>query len=133
MLTELDHLRLTNLLNREGSQHKLSPAARELADILDLSEVVAASDIAADVITMRSLVRIEDASSGAQRTLTLAYPEDEWSQGVDPVSVLSPLGANLLGARVGHLPSWHGPTGEVHRAKVLAVLYQPEASGDRRL
>ena len=132
-LTELDHLRLTTLLTRTGDQRHLPPTFRALADILDLADIVPASGIGADVITMRSLVHIEDGSSGARRKLTLAYPEDDLVQGGEWVSVLSPLGTHLLGTRVGHEPWWQGPTGELHRAKVLEVLYQPEAAGDHRL
>jgi pimeloyl-ACP methyl ester carboxylesterase len=46
------------------------------------------------------------------------------------VSVLSPVGAALLGRRVGSRASWVTPDGRRHEAEIVAVLFQPEASGD---
>ncbi len=132
-LTELDHLRLTALLDRASDQRPGTGPLRALADILDLADIVPATAIAPDIITMRSRVHIEDGASGARRLLTLSYPDDGLVHDEETVSVLSPLGAHLLGTRVGHVPWWQGPTGEVHRAKVLEVSYQPEAAGDHRL
>ena len=42
------------------------------------------------------------------------------------VSVLTPIGAAVLGNRVGDTLEWKAPTG-VRRLKVEGVLYQPEA------
>jgi regulator of nucleoside diphosphate kinase len=61
--------------------------------------------------------------------LTLCYPTD-----ADPaagfVSVLSPVGVSLLGQTVGNVARWCTPAGQERAAEVLAVLFQPEASGD---
>ena len=46
------------------------------------------------------------------------------------ISVLSPLGASLLGLRVGDVAQWRTPRGEERMARVVEVLFQPEASGD---
>jgi regulator of nucleoside diphosphate kinase len=48
------------------------------------------------------------------------------------VSVASPLGANMLGKRVGQIVHW--PAGaNVRRLRIQQVLYQPEAAGDYHL
>ncbi|MFO1333096.1 MAG: GreA/GreB family elongation factor, partial [Rubrivivax sp.] len=44
--------------------------------------------------------------------------------------VLSPVGSSLLGLQVGDVAQWRTPTGEAKAAEVVAVLFQPEASGD---
>ena len=46
------------------------------------------------------------------------------------VSVLSPIGSALLGLRVGSVARWASPTGDEMAAEILAILFQPEASGD---
>ena len=49
------------------------------------------------------------------------------------ISVLSPVGASLLGLRVGSVARWQAPHGEECAAVVAAILFQPEASGDYTL
>jgi regulator of nucleoside diphosphate kinase len=72
---------------------------------------------------------LADLATGSEYSLTLCYPAD-----ADPaagrVSVLSPVGASLLGLRVGEVARWQGPAGDTHAAEVVALLFQPEASGD---
>jgi regulator of nucleoside diphosphate kinase len=59
----------------------------------------------------------------------LSYPTD-----ADPargrVSVLSPVGASLLGSRIGSVVRWRSPNGDESAAEVLALLFQPEQNGD---
>jgi regulator of nucleoside diphosphate kinase len=43
---------------------------------------------------------------------------------------LTPVGASLLGLQVGAVARWQSPIGEPCAAEVLAILFQPEASGD---
>jgi regulator of nucleoside diphosphate kinase len=46
------------------------------------------------------------------------------------VSVLSPVGSALLGMRVGSIARWSTPAGDEKAAEILAILFQPESSGD---
>jgi regulator of nucleoside diphosphate kinase len=46
------------------------------------------------------------------------------------VSVLSPVGSALLGLRVGSIARWSTPAGDEKAAEILAILFQPESSGD---
>ena len=130
-LTDLDHARLTSLARRVHT----SPAAHEADDIetaLDLARVVPSRSVAPDVITMYTQVQLADSMSGQRYRLTVCYPSDaEPAAGF--VSVLSPVGASLLGLRVGATARWVTPAGEHGAAKVLAILFQPEASGDYTL
>ena len=72
---------------------------------------------------------ILEAGDPQPRKLTLCYPDDaEPAQGF--ISVLSPVGASLLGLRVGAQAQWHTPQGEPRSAQVRAILFQPEATGD---
>lgn len=124
--TQLDYVRLTRLIHRNASA---SPAAaRVMEQALAIGDLVAASQVPATVVTMNSQVLVQE--EGAEpRRLTLSYPQD-----VDPaagaISVLSPVGIGLLGLRVGQCARWSTPTGQARSARVLAILFQPEAAGD---
>jgi regulator of nucleoside diphosphate kinase len=119
-LTELDFSRLM----RKGGQ---LPA--ELESRFEFPHLVASRDITADVITMNSRVEILDPLSHRRQQLTICYPRDA-EPALGFISVLSPVGASLLGLSVGATAHWHTPTGELCTAQVTAVLFQPEASGD---
>lgn len=123
-LTRLDHVRLTRLLAQATGS-----VADGLRELLDASEPVEATAIAPTVVTMNTRVLLEDSTGGDPARLTLCYPAD-----ADPargcVSVLSPVGRALLGVRLGELARWQAPDGRQHAARVLGVLFQPEASGD---
>lgn len=106
-------------------------AVEQLDAELARAEVVPQSEIADDVVTMNSEVVYEDATSGVQRKVRLVYPKDaDAERGC--VSVLAPLGSALLGLRVGQTIDWRMPSGK-RRVRVVAVPYQPEASGDFEL
>lgn len=121
LLTELDFTRLSKL-NR-------GQLPEDLADDLNSADLVVSRDIASDIVTMNSQVEIVYDGSASRQKFTLCYPADaDAGQGL--ISVLSPVGAALLGRRVGDTVVWQMPQGEARRATVMAVLFQPEASGD---
>jgi regulator of nucleoside diphosphate kinase len=120
-LTELDYVRLSRL---PGSQ--LQPA---LAGLLEVAEVVHARDIPVDVITMYSQVEIVNLRTGRRQILTVCYPGDA-EPGTGFISALSPVGGSLLGLKVGAIARWPTPGGEDGAAEVVAIHFQPEASGD---
>ena len=123
-LTRLDHVRIARLLAQATGA-----VARELRELLDATEPVDSQAVSPTVVTMNTRVLLEDSAGGDPACLTLCYPPD-----VDParghVSVLSPVGSALLGVRLGELARWQAPDGRQYAARVLGVLYQPEASGD---
>ena len=127
-LTELDYVRLTNLIRRDmrgGSDALNDPS---FADLLKACAIVPVRQVPADVVTMHSQVLLLDRKSGERMKLTLCYPADaEPAAGI--VSVLSPLGSSLLGLREGDVARWLTPTGSERAAEVLAILFQPEARG----
>lgn len=121
VVTELDFVRLT----------KLGAACwpDSLSSALELAEQVPSPAVPANVVTMYSQVRILEDGALEPKTLTVCYPHDaEPAQGF--VSVLSPVGASLLGLRVGARARWTTPQGEARSAKIQSILFQPEASGD---
>ncbi len=97
--------------------------------MLQASTLVPSREVAPDVVTMYSRVLLKDTQTSQRHTLTLCFPADaEPAMGF--VSVLSPVGSALLGMRVGSVARWPKPTGDEKAAEILAVLFQPESSGD---
>ena len=127
-LTELDHVRIARLIRGAGEAAS-SQIDRPIDDILDTADLVSSNKVDADIVTMYSQVELADVSTGKPYRLTLCYPTDaQPASGF--VSVLSPVGASLIGRRVGSIARWQSPSGDQGAAKVLAVLFQPEANGD---
>lgn len=79
-----------------------------------------------NLVTMRSRIRIREDNSGTMRTVTLAYPEDS-NVYEDAASVLTPLGASLLGLSEGQSISVPTPGERLVKTTVVKVIYQPEA------
>lgn len=126
-LTHYDHLRLARLLAQQPAPAG-AEALQELQELLDGSELVAGREVPATLVTMNTQVLVlpED---GPPCQLTVCYPEDARpSEGC--VSVLSPVGASLLGLRVGETAQWRSAAGVPGAARILSVLFQPEAHGE---
>jgi regulator of nucleoside diphosphate kinase len=121
VLTELDHVRLSKLLDA-----KAHPA---LESLLDLAELMHSHEVPANIVTMYSRITIADPRSGKRQQMTLCYPGDaDPSKGF--ISVLSPVGMSLIGLRLGAVTEWKTPGGDEVKARVEEILYQPEASGE---
>jgi regulator of nucleoside diphosphate kinase len=126
-VTAEDRKRLEALLQRPTADWDREDV-RELAREIQRASVVAAAEIPADVITMNSKARLLDLDRGSTLEYTLVYPQDaDFAAG--KISVLAPIGAAMLGYRVGDEIEWTVPGG-LRRLRVEEVLYQPEAAGD---
>ena len=132
-ITEVDRQRLEKLVEIAGERDQLAgyENLRRLEQELGRAETVAPKDVPADVITMRSKVRLRDLSTGEEMVYTLVFPtEANYEEG--RISVLAPVGTAMLGYRVGDTIEWQVPAG-LRRLKVEEILYQPEAAGDYNL
>lgn len=125
-LTQIDYVRLTRLLSRGAP----TAGAETMQELLESSDLVASPEVPPTVVTMYTQVLLQDPQGDASPyTLTLCYPDDaEPSKGF--ISVLSPVGTSLLGLRVGETARWPMPGGRCGAARIVAILFQPEASGD---
>lgn len=120
-LTELDFARFNKLSS--GNWPASFVTRGEFPDL------VASADVSPDVVTMYSRVEVIDLNSRWRRQLVLCYPCDA-EPSIGFISVLSPVGASLLGLRVGSIARWQTPLGDACAAEVVSMLFQPEASGD---
>ena len=127
VLTELDHVRLASLSSRGLRERSLS--SQRIDAVLEDARVVPSRRVGADIVTMYSQVELVDLDTRRRQTLTVCFPGDsEPSAGF--ISVLSPVGSGLLGLKVGAVARWQMPGGEEGAAEIVAIAYQPEASGD---
>ena len=125
-LTQIDYVRLTRLLAHGPG----AGAVESMQELLASSDLVASPEVPPTVVTMYTQVLLQDPDrDAAPYTLTLCYPDHaEPARGF--VSVLSPVGTSLLGLRVGEVARWPLPGGRFGAARIVAVLFQPEATGD---
>lgn len=129
--TDLSRLRKLVDLSRQSHDTRNQEYLDRLEDELERAEVVESQDIPADVITMRSRVRMTDLDSGKELTYSLVFPnEANFSEG--KISVLAPIGTAMMGYRVGDTIEWQVPAG-LRRLRVEEICYQPEAAGDYHL
>jgi regulator of nucleoside diphosphate kinase len=126
VVSRLDCDRLDALLETPlAAGHDTDGLRREL----DRADIVEPAQMPPDVITMNSIIRFVDETSGAEREITLVYPRDADGSG-ERISILAPVGSALLGLRVGARIAWPLPGGRTTQLRVLALPYQPEAAGD---
>jgi regulator of nucleoside diphosphate kinase len=131
-ITEPDYQRLSGLIEITRERNGLdSEYLNKLEAELDRAEIVDPEHIPADVITMRSKVRMKDLVSGEANTYSLVFPtEADFSEG--KISILAPIGTAILGYKMGDTIEWPVPAG-LRRLKVDEIIYQPEAAGDYEL
>ncbi len=116
-LARSDHERLANLADALADRDP--KAADQLAAELDRARVVADNRLAEGTVRMGAVVRFS--LDGAEpRTIRLVYPgEADIEQG--RISVLTPVGAALIGLTAGQSIDWADRDGKTRRLQVLEV------------
>lgn len=105
--------------------------AEQLLAELDRARVVADGKLAPDVVRMGSTLRFTT-DGGQDRTVTLVFPADA-DIATGRVSVLTPIGAALIGLSTGQSIDWTARDGRTHRLTIERVDNPPPASsGDAR-
>jgi regulator of nucleoside diphosphate kinase len=107
---------------RSAPRTELQALAKELRRAV----VVDPRDVPGDVITMNSRAEMLDLDTGETVTFTLVFPSQA-NIDEEKISVLAPIGAGMLGYRVGDEFEWQVPDG-VRRMRVTQIHYQPEAA-----
>jgi regulator of nucleoside diphosphate kinase len=97
----------------------LLPQTAELRRLLERATVVASDAMPRHVVTMNTQVVVHDEARGKRRTLRIVFPDDA-NPAAGLISVLDPLGLQLLGASPGHVI--------LGGLRVERVIYQPEHS-----
>ena len=127
LVTEDDMTRLRGLVHASrATARRDQKHLEELDRELDRADIVAASDVPSDVVTMHSVVRVRDLDTGGSIVYRLVFPADADIER-QRISVLAPMGTALIGYRAGDRIEWAAPGG-TRRLEVEAVLFQPETA-----
>jgi len=117
VVSGIDLDRLERLVSAAGPQSRTADfLAREIAR----ATIVPSGFLLRGVVTMGSEVEFRDDATGRSRTVNLVYPDQADLEG-GRLSVLSPVGAALIGLSVGQSIEWQTPTGGWRSLTVLRV------------
>jgi len=100
-------------------------AEKLLQEKLVHATVVPRGELPPDVITMYTRAELVDLQTKERLNFMLVYPVDA-NTAENRISVFHPLGAAMLGQRIGDEIEWIVPYG-VRRFEVVSVEFQPEA------
>jgi len=117
IVSDADYDRLTSLAT--VSLERLPEVAAELLAEMDRAKIVRDDSVPANVVRMGSTVTFRS-DDGRQRTETLVYPVDEDSD-AHKISVMTPVGAALIGLAEGQSISWTARDGRRHELTVVTV------------
>jgi len=117
IVSAADYERLTDLAT--ASLERLPEVAEELLNEMERAKVVKDGSVPDDVVRMGSTVTFRS-DDGRELTETLVYPVDEDSD-AHKISVMTPVGAALIGLAVGQSISWTARDGRKHQLTVVKV------------
>ena len=128
-ITQIDANRIRELQRiSKYTSYCNNPTLEKLVGELGRAMNVESKNIPPDVITMRSTAALVDLETGEKMIYTLVFPVDaDLSQG--RISILEPIGADMLGYRVGDTFECDTPHGK-RRIHIEKILFQPETIGD---
>jgi regulator of nucleoside diphosphate kinase len=117
VVSDIDFKRLMGLAT--AAQSRLPEVADVLQAELDRAEIVAMGRVPAGIVQMGSTVEFRS-DSGQQRCVTLVFPgEENIAEG--RVSILTPIGAALIGLSPDQSITWMTRDGREHELTVMRV------------
>ncbi|MBZ9760088.1 nucleoside diphosphate kinase regulator [Mesorhizobium sp. CA8] len=124
LVSTADHDRLSSLAR--AFLERTPEMAEDLLAEMDRARVANEAAMPADVVRMGSTLTLQD-PEGSLQTVTLVYPA-EADIAERRISVLTPLGTALIGARAGRTVSWRSRDSRVLSATIHAVEQAGRAS-----
>jgi regulator of nucleoside diphosphate kinase len=117
-LTTGDFERLDRLV--AAAADRFPRAADFLGREIARASIVDSTHVLKGLVGMGTTLEYRDDTTGQVRTVTLVYP-DEADLAEGKISVLSPVGAALIGLSVGQSIEWQTPAGGWRSLTVLQV------------
>lgn len=87
---------------------------------LDRAQLCDPEDLPEQTVVMNSRIEFVDEGTGARRTVQLVYPGDA-DIGEGRVSILTPIGAALIGMRAGRSIRWPDRDGRDRMLRIVSV------------
>ena len=126
LMSEQDHAKLLGLAAVSARRNPL--VARLLQEEADRAELVPAGQVPPGVVAVGSVVEFRDANTGEARQVQVVLPgQADIDEG--RISVLSLVGAGLMGLSEGHSIDWPMQDGRLRRLTVLRVEPASSAGG----
>lgn len=117
VVSDVDYKRLTNLA--AAARERSPDVADELQAELARASIADAAEIPDDVVQMGSIVEFRP-GAGQSRRVELVFPVDA-DIARNRISILTPIGAALIGLSAGQSIRWAARDGRVHELTVLKV------------
>lgn len=102
------------------AEARFPDVSAQLEEEIDRAVIHSAADLPADVVTMGAEVEFVDEGSGAGRTVRLVWPE-EADLDQNRLSVLTLIGAGLIGMKEGAAIAWPDKAGHVRMLRIAKV------------
>ena len=117
-IRETDAERISNLAIE--AEDRLPQVAELLLAEINRATIVEDSRLPQNVVALQSTVKFLDEASGIERTLQLVYPQHA-DIAVGRISILSLVGAGLLGLKPGQSISWPDRAGKQRALRIMEV------------
>ena len=103
-----------------AAEDRLPKVSELLLNEIGRARIHAADRIAENIVTMNTAVRFVDEATGKESTYQLVYPaQADISAG--RISILTPVGAGLIGLREGQSILWPDREGHERELRIVAV------------
>ncbi|WP_336972386.1 nucleoside diphosphate kinase regulator [Sphingobium aromaticiconvertens] len=103
-----------------GARDRFPNICIMLLDEIGRAKLCKPSNLPDDVVAMSSRVDYIDEGSGTRRSITLVYPNHADAV-LGRVSILTPVGAGLIGVKAGHSILWPDRDGRQRQLTVVSV------------
>lgn len=110
-----------------GAEERSPQVSAMLLDEIARADVQPADLVGPDVVTMHSSVEFVDEASGTMRAVQLVFPK-EADISAGRVSIMTPVGAGLIGLREGQSILWPDRDGHERRLRIVKVSRVPAAA-----
>jgi regulator of nucleoside diphosphate kinase len=126
-ISEADREKLYAVATAALANSRGTAAASNVLREIDRATIVPDDQLPPNVVAVNSHVEVRDNIAGANRRIVLVLPGDRSNQPT-AVSVLSPLGAALIGLSEGSSAEWCTASGDRSSITVLGCEPDPERS-----
>lgn len=118
MISESDRARLDSVATAALRSDRPTPAASMLLSEIGRAVIVVGTALPKGVVAVNSDVVVHDNVNSTLKRLRLVCPEEMTDDPIE-VSVLTPLGAAIIGLSEGDSISWCNATGDLRSVTVL--------------
>jgi regulator of nucleoside diphosphate kinase len=132
IISETDRENLYAIATSALTNSRMAPAASNVLREIYRATIVPNDQLPTNVVAVNSCVDVRDNVAGTNRRIVLALP-DETSCEPNAVSVLSPLGAALIGLSEGASVEWCTASGDRKSITVLRSTPSSAMLADRKV